>query len=132
MCKLIGKEMEIPADEMEVLTISAWFHDTGYIQGTENHELKSIEIAKEFLNSNDYNSVKVEKVEACIKATGVPQQPTNDIENIICDADMFHFSLEDFYDRSMLLCKEINTRSEKKVGKKSYKKETLKLLKTHK
>jgi len=132
VCKLIGKEMEISIDEMEILTVSAWFHDTGYIHGTENHELKSIEIAKEFLNSNNYSSSKIEKVEGCIKATGIPQKPTNDIENIICDADMFHFSLEDFYNRSMLLWKEISIRSEKKVGKKSYRIETLELLKIHK
>lgn len=132
VCKLIGKKMEIQADDMEVLIISAWFHDTGYIQDAKNHELKSIKIAKEFLSSNNYCSDKIDKVEACIKATGMPQQPTNIIESIICDADMFHFSLEDFYRRSMLLFKEIKAMSDKKVSKKFYRAETLELLKTHK
>jgi predicted metal-dependent HD superfamily phosphohydrolase len=49
----------------------------------------------------------IEKVKACILATEMPQKPVGLLQEIICDADLFHLGTEDFSDRSKLVRKEI-------------------------
>lgn len=34
----------------DVLLVAGWFHDTGYVESTEQHEHISAKIAEEFLN----------------------------------------------------------------------------------
>lgn len=44
---IIGEKIEEP--EATELLLAGWFHDTGYIYGSEQHEEKSCEIFKEFM-----------------------------------------------------------------------------------
>ncbi len=93
----------ISESDLELLLLAAWFHDTGFISETKNHEEKSKEIAKAFLIKKGFSEEKIAKVLAYIDATRVPQKPTNKIEEIICDADLFHLGSEDFEKTSQLL-----------------------------
>ena len=45
----------------------------------------------------NYPTEKMESVLACIGATIMPQQPTNLLEEIICDADLYHLSLDEYF-----------------------------------
>ena len=40
---------KVSAKNAQILELAAWFHDIGFINGHENHEQKSAEIAKSFL-----------------------------------------------------------------------------------
>ena len=93
-------------EELEVLLLAAWFHDTGYIEGIENHEDKSKSIAKQFLEEKNYPEDKLLKVFSLIDATGMPQKPSNKLEEIICDADLFHLGTENYIEKSNLLRSE--------------------------
>ena len=93
-------------EELEVLLLAAWFHDTGYIEGIENHEDKSKSIAKQFLEEKNYPEDKLLKVFSLIDATGMPQKPSNKLEEIICDADLFHLGTENYIGKSNLLRSE--------------------------
>jgi len=97
---------KVKKSDMELLLLAAWFHDTGFINGYENHEEKSKEVAKEFLYSKKYTEEKIKTICAIIGATKVPQKPTNKLEEIICDADLFHLGTEDFKEKSSLLRSE--------------------------
>jgi predicted metal-dependent HD superfamily phosphohydrolase len=55
--------------EVEVITLAAWFHDTGYTVSNENHEEHSCAIALTFLKQEMYPEWFVEKVLQCIRAT---------------------------------------------------------------
>ena len=78
--KLIGEKSGFSEDEMEILLISAWFHDVGYLTKYSGHEEVSVKIAKEFLTSKNYDSENIEKVLNCISATEVPQKPEINIQ----------------------------------------------------
>jgi len=52
---------KIGEDDAQNLLIAAWFHDVGYINGFENHEEKSNEIATEFLKKHDLGDDKIAK-----------------------------------------------------------------------
>ena len=86
---------------------AAWFHDTGYlVSGPENHEQVSAHLASEFFTEKGLEEEVVQKICGCILATKVPQQPHNLYEEIICDADLFHFGKPGFMDKSKMLKKE--------------------------
>ena len=88
--KLIGENSGISKSDLEIVLISAWFHDVGILDSYDNHELKSAQIAEKFLSENNYPAEKIKKVVGCIKATNLNTSPKNLLERIIRDADVIH------------------------------------------
>lgn len=103
MSRKIGKGMKLDDESLEIVTIAAWFHDTGYTEIYQGHERKSADMAAAFLLDHGYPQDKLDKVIGCILATQVPQKPKNLIEEVICDADLSHFGHESFFEKSDLL-----------------------------
>src|SRR6187399_2490752 len=84
------------------LLLAAWFHDTGYSGGqAAGHENLSIELAAKFLNEHKVHQTIIDKVIGCIHATRLPQNPNSLIEQIICDADLFHLGTGDFREKNI-------------------------------
>ena len=102
----IGKNSGLTEDQLEVLHLSAWFHDTGFVRGYEGHEGKSIEIADEFLKENDYPPDKIAMINKTISVTDMKKKPVDSLEKIIRDADILHIGKGKFYENSFLLKRE--------------------------
>lgn len=88
--KELCKKEEVKGEEKELLLIAAWFHDTGYIEGYENHEKESVKIAASFLKERDQSEDFIEKVSNLILATVKEYVPKTHLEKIIKDADYAH------------------------------------------
>lgn len=104
--KILAEGNGISDDDLLHLRLAAWFHDTGYVIGQENHEMAGIQILKDFLKNENDSNVNIEKASSIIMATKMPQQPSNILEEIICDADMSHSGSKDFFDQCQLLRSE--------------------------
>jgi len=104
--KEIATAMQVSADELETVLISCWFHDLGLFHSRENHEIKSAEMAEEFLKKHAVNKEKIKAVKACILATKNPQKPVTLLEKIICDADMSHLEKGNYFKKNALLRQE--------------------------
>lgn len=102
----IGEAENISLENLELLQLAAWFHDTGFVKGFENHEEKSKEILNDYLVGKNFSSEKIEKIGALIDATKMPQNPSNKLEKIICDADLYHLGTDSFTEKSNLLRSE--------------------------
>ncbi|PWN71895.1 phosphohydrolase [Chryseobacterium phosphatilyticum] len=115
-----------------LLMIAAWFHDTGYpaTRGI-NHELASTEIAEDFLKKNNVSHEEIDFVKRCILATKMPQNPQTEEEKILCDADLHHFSLPNFFEYNEKLHKERENILEKSIPKEEWLADTLKLMSAH-
>ena len=111
----IGKNSGLSSDDMEMLLIAAWFHDSGITETYNNHEEKSAQIAREFLAINKYPDEKINTVSNLIIVTKIPQNPKNLLEEIICDADISHIGRKGFNTRSQLLRAEWETLQNKKI-----------------
>jgi predicted metal-dependent HD superfamily phosphohydrolase len=98
----IGKGENITSEELEMLTIAAWFHDLGYVEKTAGHEEISSMFASNFLACENYDPEKIKKIIGCILATKVPQHPHNHLEKIMCDADLSHLGRKTFIERNNL------------------------------
>ncbi|MBS1517542.1 MAG: HD domain-containing protein [Bacteroidetes bacterium] len=101
--KKIGIKTGLNEEDLEIVTLAGWFHDTGFIERSENHEDISIEIARKFLTERNYNPDNISLIIGCINATRFPQAPTNILEEIICDADLFHIGSKNYFSKSDLL-----------------------------
>ena len=127
----IGKATKLSDPELETVVIAAWFHDTGYLMGMENHEVQSKNIATDFLRSQGVDEKKIADVAGCIIATKMPQRPTNIMEAVICDADLHHLSSEEFFTKSELLRKELSVGRNREIKDTKWFKKSLKFLKEH-
>ncbi len=83
-------------EEQELLQLAAWLHDVGYTVKIKGHETESCKIAKPFLRELGKNPDFMEKVCSLIMATHRNHRPTNQLEEIIRDADARHLSVKGF------------------------------------
>jgi len=129
---IIGQNSGLNQEEINIVTVAAWFHDSGFVSKSDGHEEVSQDIARKFLVSKDMPEDFIEKVLLCIAATKMPQNPGEDLlAQVVCDADMAYLS-EDFYlERTKLLRKEWNHESETKLSRKTYLQETVELFNSH-
>ena len=132
IARKIGKKSGLKDEEMEVLTLGAWFHDTGYIEIYKDHEDISINIAKKFLSENSYPADKIQKVIGCIEATKMPQAPKNLTEQVMSDADLVHLGQEDFFEYSDLLKTEWEKMGIYNFDEAEWHKTSVELLSSHK
>lgn len=129
--KEIGKAENLGKDEMDVLLVAAWFHDTGYTQTYLEHEEAGKKIAEEFLVSKGKDKGFIEKVKVCIDATKVPQKPINKVAAVLSDADAFHLADDRFLEISMKLRREWNNATNRNISKKIFLEQSLSFIKNH-
>lgn len=118
-------------DRLALLT-AAWFHDTGYTTGiAKDHESASIQLASEFLAAHQVSPEFTAKVIGCINATRMPQHPSGTIEEMICDADLFHLGTPEFKEKSKLLRQEIREFGGYDMSKKEWRQNNIAFLESH-
>ena len=127
----IGTKSGLNNSELEIVTLAAWFHDSGYTVTYNGHEEAGKEIAAKFLNEHNYDPGKISQVLGCINSTKMPQEPQNLMEQVICDADLIHFGQEDFFEYSELLKTEWETLGINHVSEADWFKASVDLLSTH-
>ncbi len=116
--------------ELFILSMAAWFHDTGQLFGEDKqHEKKSVSIMKYYLKTKGVEKEIIKTIENCILTTKLSKQPKTLLQKIICDADTYNLGNEYFITTDKLLKKEVELRS-KPIN--NWEKRTLKLLENHK
>ncbi len=97
------------ATEHHLVLLAAAYHDAGFLISDVEHE----EIGCRMLTEDAHGILEpddVQKVCGMIKATRVPQQPMNLLEQIVCDADLDYLGRIDFATISKLLFDEFRVR----------------------
>lgn len=104
------REEQLDAESDLLVRTAALLHDIGFTVDYDNHEFHSVKIAKETLPGYHYNLAQIEKVCELIMATRYPPNPTNHLEEIICDADLDYLGRRDFVNGSKNLFMELYQR----------------------
>ena len=89
-------------------------------------------MATEFLNKKNVEEEIIQRVSSAIRATKMPQSPVSQVEKILCDADLFHLSTEDFKAKNQLLKQEQEYLLCHKISKKDWRKNNIEFLQNHK
>jgi predicted metal-dependent HD superfamily phosphohydrolase len=105
----LGKAFGLKEEELEILLLAAMFHDTGFTQTVEGHELVGAGYARTFLENENYQEEKIVNIHNIILSTAWTIEPTNDLEKLINDADLSHVGKDKYFDRLIELKKEWET-----------------------
>ncbi|HMG06949.1 MAG TPA: Pycsar system effector family protein [Mucilaginibacter sp.] len=127
----VANHYQLSDEDFFIVISAAWFHDTGYFTDKNNHETKSVDIASHLLKQLKVEVPVIDKVNACIMATRMPQKPTNQLEEILCDADLFHLGTNDFTDKTRLMRKEMEAIKHTEFDKEAWRATNIELLQTH-
>ncbi|KAA9325003.1 Pycsar system effector family protein [Adhaeribacter soli] len=101
--RILGEMHQLPPDQMEVLLLAAWLHDTGYVDTYEGHEENSARIASRFLSELDYPKEKIDQIAHCITGAGTKDGNTELLTNILWDADLSNLGKDSFEANAELL-----------------------------
>ena len=104
--RLVNLEGINGEDRTLVLT-GAYFHDIGFTQQRENHELVGVQYINRVLPQFGYSPEQLKVIEGIILATRIPQLPRNRLEEIVADADLDTLGRVDFWNRSLALRTEM-------------------------
>ncbi len=124
----IANHYQLNEKDFFIVVASAWFHDTGYFEDPINHEQKGAELAIEFLKQKNVTADVRDQVMQAILSTKMPQLPTSLLENILCDADLFHLGTKDFRKMGKLMHKEVGLIHNVDINKKSWRKKDIEFL----
>jgi HD superfamily phosphodiesterase len=97
------------ANELDLISTAAFWHDTGYIKTYKNHEEESCNLARQYLPDYGYSADDIDIVCGMIMATKIPQSPKNKLEEILADADLEYMGTKSFDSTADDLFKEINS-----------------------
>lgn len=87
----------ISAYETKLVKTACLFHDAGFIISRNNHESHGCDLAKSYLPRFGYTNDEINRICSMIMATKIPQSPKNNLEEIICDADLDYLGRDDFF-----------------------------------
>ena len=128
----IADHYQLSDDDFFAVVIAAWFHDLGYYSGkADGHEWEGASLAAAYLLEQQISPVIVEKVRNCIQATAIPQRPETLLEQILCDADLFHVGTDKFFELNKLLRKEMTMVTGKKMSAETWRLNTIGFLEEH-
>jgi uncharacterized protein len=105
----IGKYEKCTEYELELLSVAALWHDTGYIHTYKGHEEESCLLAKKYLPAYGYSDSDIARINGMIMATKILQTPTNKLEEILADADLEYLGTADATEIAYLLFKELHS-----------------------
>lgn len=105
----LGRAARLSNDDMLLLLTAAYYHDVGFIEQRQGHELVSARIAGESLPFFGYRRAQIDCIQTLIMATRLPNHPQTLLEQIIADADLDSLGRTDFWSRSLALRAEMAT-----------------------
>lgn len=105
--KLMARFYNLSEVETTILIVSAWFHDVGYTEQSNGHEIISQNILQGFLKNQNVPKDFAKKCDQCIVATKRNCNPKSKVEAIIKDADFSHIMDIAYWDLNKKLKREV-------------------------
>jgi predicted metal-dependent HD superfamily phosphohydrolase len=129
---MIAGHYKLNESDLFVVNVAGWFHDIGYLTGeAAGHEERGARMAEAFLSGTGVDAAIITSIRQCILATRIPQQAVALVEQIVCDADLFHFGTEEFGERNKLMRKEVEATKHQKIPKEEWRRGTIRLVENH-
>ncbi len=103
----IATAERIAPNNLMLLKTAALFHDTGYFHIVKGHEAMSVDFARQTLPVFGYPPEAIEQICSLIPATCYPQHPETELQEILCDADLFYMTTDSLNENAEKLRKEL-------------------------
>lgn len=135
--KVVARTREISGhynlieSDMLVLFVAAWFHDTGYLfDEVALHEEKSAQLMNDFNKTLINDDDILRSIEEVILATKPSVKPANLLQQILVDADSYHFGTKELNITNKQVHEEFIARNGP-ISKKDWDKQTVIMLENH-
>ncbi len=129
--KEIACHYNLIENDMLIVQVAAWFHDTGYLSAEPAmHEEKSVELMKNFMKDFPGQEDLVRSIEECILATKATVKPMNLLQQIMVDADTYNLGTKEFNTTNYQVYKEHTLRNGG-MSMRDWNRQALKFLKNH-
>lgn len=92
----IAESENVSPDELNLLKIAALFHDAGFVKRYQHHEEAGCEMVEKYLPAFGFDQASIQRICEIIMSTKIPQSATNQLERILCDADLDYLGRDDF------------------------------------
>jgi uncharacterized protein len=106
VCEQYIRRLNLGEEERFLLRIGAIVHDMGFLKGSANHEEVGARMASELMLKLGMKAAQIEEVTGLVLSTKIPQTPKNELQKIICDADLDYLGRDDYPEISQRLYKE--------------------------
>ncbi|MEO9021201.1 MAG: Pycsar system effector family protein [Ginsengibacter sp.] len=127
----IAAHYNVSDRELFILIAAAWFHDTGYLFAEpDKHEEMSCQVMKKFMKDSIEEETIIEEIHDCAMVTKFPTIPKNLLQEIICDADTYHFGTKEFKETNKKVLEELKVRNGK-IDPVKFREDTIQMLKAH-
>ena len=107
MTTFLAAKEGVSEENLYFLKTAALYHDVGYRSGEKDHEAESCRIARQELPEWGFRETEIEQICGMIMATKIPQQPNNQLERILADADLEYMGTSKFEEISGQLFLEL-------------------------
>jgi len=129
---MIGQHYQLNDLDFFIVNMAGWFHDIGYLTGeVAGHEERGARMADAFMTGIGVDAGVIASVRQCILATQIPQRPAGLLDEIVCDADLFHLGTDLFVERNKLMRKEVEAVGHRKIGKDRWRRDTIRFMEAH-
>jgi hypothetical protein len=88
-------------------------------------------MAQSYLEGTSVDFGVIESIKRCIIATQLPQRAVGLMEQIVCDADLFHLGTNEFGERNKQMRKEAEAVQGRKISKEEWRRGTIRFLESH-
>ena len=102
----LARQAGLGGRDTDLLRVAAAFHDLGFIERPDDHEICSARQAAQVLPAFAFDARAIEEIMSAIVATRLPQSPRNLLEQLMCDADLSGLGSDAFFERSHELLHE--------------------------
>nr|WP_199078568.1 Pycsar system effector family protein [Pedobacter sp. ASV19] len=127
----IAGHYQLSDTDFFIVVAAGWFHDIGYFTDCKHHEEAGIEKAREFMGKFQLDEEILTAVAGCIMATRMPQKPEGLLQQIICDADLYHLGTDSFKEKDKAMHKEAEAFYGHDIEKELWRRQTIKFLEAH-
>jgi uncharacterized protein len=103
----LTQKSQIPEDIRKHIEVAAAFHDIGFIETYQGHELAGMALAEQVLPEFGFPPEIIYQIKGMILATRLPQNPQNLMEEILADADLDVLGRDDFFEQNDALYREV-------------------------
>jgi len=107
LAKKEGEAAGIESEERFLLLTAALLHDVYFVVGGTHNEEISAKLAEMVLPKYGYKDYQTAIVADLIRATKLPTNPQNLLEQMICDADVDNIGRPDAFEKGKALQKEL-------------------------
>jgi uncharacterized protein len=107
VCEQYIRREKLGERDRYLLRIGAIVHDMGFLIGPTNHEAVGAQMAEEMMQKLGMKQDDINEVKGLVMATKIPQTPQNELQKIICDADLDYLGRDDYPTISVKLFAEL-------------------------